>query len=135
MAGNPHPSENPEKLFTQSTVYNKVPLDLRREVDRALITREPATYKAVFACFELKKFDVSYTSFYARRVCFQAALEARLWLPAAPTPAKELMSCRSLIARLPTLGAPPTGQLPHLARVGPGWLSKKLSCRYVRTKL
>jgi hypothetical protein len=54
----------------QSSVFAKVPPDLLRAVNVAIIERHPPTFRAVWMQFELGKFGVSYTAFYryARRL-------------------------------------------------------------------
>src|SRR5262245_11510146 len=102
MDSHAHPSKNPEKLFTQSSIFKKVPDDLRREIDHALITRDPDTYKGVYARFELEKHHVSFTAFYyyARRVRYQAALSDHALILAPPDDESSALNVRLLSGRL-----------------------------------
>lgn len=54
----------------QSSLFEKVPPDLLRAVNIAIIERRPPTFRAVWMQFELANFGVSYTAFYryARRL-------------------------------------------------------------------
>ena len=61
---------------SHSSLFEKLPADLRGRLDQAIIDREPAGYRAVFAKFELAKYSVSFTAFYyyARRLRAQTDL-------------------------------------------------------------
>src|SRR5215468_2881682 len=63
-------------LASKSTVLEKLPREVRAAVDRALVNRDPPTYRAIFQKFELNLFNISFSSFYAygRRVRYEAAL-------------------------------------------------------------
>ncbi|HKQ50471.1 MAG TPA: hypothetical protein VJZ71_20535 [Phycisphaerae bacterium] len=55
---------------THSTIYEKTTADERRKVDRAIVNRDPPTYRGVFEKFRLAEKGVSFTAFYnyARRI-------------------------------------------------------------------
>ena len=81
-------SQSPPQLHeidSHSSVLEKVPADLRQKVDRAVIDRDPPTYRALFKKFDLAERGVSLTAFfyYARRLRAQAELIqlAQLALP------------------------------------------------------
>jgi hypothetical protein len=59
-----------ELIPSRSSVLTKVPLETRRELNRAIIFRNPMTYEATYHKFDLEKLGVSYTAFYyyARRI-------------------------------------------------------------------
>src|SRR5205085_1829220 len=63
-------------LSSKSSLFTKLPRELRRQIDQAVIDRDPPAYKDVFATFNLAQFGVSFTAFYmyARRLRYQAAL-------------------------------------------------------------
>jgi hypothetical protein len=65
-----------EKQESNSSIFDKTTPDLRREINRALIDRDPPTYKGVFAKLKLADRGVSYHAFYrySRRVRGQAAM-------------------------------------------------------------
>ena len=65
-----------DKLETQSSLYQKLPPSLRRQVDRAIVDHDPPTYRAVFDKFKLAAHAVSFTAFYryARRIRTNTAL-------------------------------------------------------------
>jgi hypothetical protein len=65
-----------EKQESNSSVFEKTTPDLRRAVNRALVDRDPPSYKGVYAKFKLAGRDVSFHAFYryARRVRSQAAM-------------------------------------------------------------
>ena len=73
---------------SRSSLFEKLPADLRRRLDQAIIDREPAAYRAVYARFDLAARGVSFTAFYyyARRRRVQADLLqlAELALPDTP---------------------------------------------------
>ena len=81
-------SQTPPQLHevdSHSSVCDKVPADLRRDLDRAVVDRDPPTYRALFKKFNLAEHGVSLTAFfyYARRLRAQAELIhlARIALP------------------------------------------------------
>ena len=55
---------------TRSSLFERLPPDLRRALDVAIAERVPPTFRAVWMQFELAKFGVSFTAFYryARRL-------------------------------------------------------------------
>ncbi len=59
-----------------SSIFEKTTPALRREINKALIDRDPPTYKGVFAKFKLSGAGITYHAFYryARRVRSQAAM-------------------------------------------------------------
>ncbi|MEE8386682.1 MAG: hypothetical protein V3S01_12280 [Dehalococcoidia bacterium] len=61
---------------TNSSMFEKVPKEVRVEINRGLIDREPATFRGVFARVKGGGYGVSYSAFYryARRVRGQAAM-------------------------------------------------------------
>ncbi|MBN2563561.1 MAG: hypothetical protein JXQ75_21795 [Phycisphaerae bacterium] len=65
-----------EKQDSNSSVLDKTTSQLRREINKALVDRDPPTYKAVYAKFKLEKHGISYHAFYryARRVRSAAAM-------------------------------------------------------------
>lgn len=54
-----------ERLDSRSSVYEKLTPDQRRKIDRALIDRDPPTYRAVFKKFNLAARGLSFTAFYS----------------------------------------------------------------------
>lgn len=60
----------------QSSLFDKLPPDLRHQLDLAIIHRIPPTFKDVWMQFELAKFGVSYSALYryARRLRDRANL-------------------------------------------------------------
>jgi hypothetical protein len=54
----------------QSSLFDKLPPDLRHQLDLAIVHRIPPTFKDVWMQFELAKFGVSYSALYryARRL-------------------------------------------------------------------
>ena len=64
------PEELAELIPSRSSVLTKVPLETRRELNRAIIFRNPMTYEATYHKFDLEKLEVSYPAFYyyARRL-------------------------------------------------------------------
>jgi hypothetical protein len=85
MSDQSKPAAVSGKIETQSSLYEKLTPDLRRQLDRAIADHEPATYQALFDKFELAGRGVSFAAFYryARRVRANVALAefARLSLP------------------------------------------------------
>jgi hypothetical protein len=85
MSDQSKPAAVSDKIETQSSLYEKLTPDLRRQLDRAIADHEPATYQALFDKFELAGRGVSFAAFYryARRVRTNVALAefARLSLP------------------------------------------------------
>ena len=63
-------SQSPDKLDNHSTVFEKTTPQERIKIDRAIIDRDPATYRAIFKVFKLIAKGFSFTSFYyyARRI-------------------------------------------------------------------
>src|SRR5439155_17357609 len=61
--------------YSKSSIFEKLSPDLRAQVDQALINRDPASYKDVYARFRLGDFGVSTTSFnvYGRQIREPAA--------------------------------------------------------------
>ncbi len=61
---------------TNSSVFEKVPREVRGEIQRALVEREPATFRGVYEKFKVAEYGVSYSSFYryARRFRSQVAM-------------------------------------------------------------
>jgi hypothetical protein len=59
-----------------SSILAKVPPDLRRQIDIAIVERAPPTYQAVWMTFNLADHGVSYMAFYryARRLRDRANL-------------------------------------------------------------
>ena len=57
-------------MESHSSLFEKLPAELRLRLDQAIVDREPAGYRVVYARFELTKHDVSFTAFYyyARRL-------------------------------------------------------------------
>ena len=57
-------------LESHSSLFEKLSAEVRRRLDQAIIDREPAGYRALFAKFDLAKQGVSFTAFYyyARRL-------------------------------------------------------------------
>ncbi len=55
---------------TQSSLFDKLPEELRRRLDLAIVHRIPPTFKEVWMQFELAKFGVSFSALYryARRL-------------------------------------------------------------------
>ena len=76
MSAEPNQPRLFDKLETQSSLYQKLPPSLRRQVDRAIVDHDPPTYRAVFDKFKLAAHAVSFTAFYryARRIRTNAAL-------------------------------------------------------------
>ena len=72
-----------DKVDSKSSLFEKVPPDLRRQVNQALIDRDPHTYQGVFDKFNLAAFGVSFTAFYnyGKRIRLHAA-----WIAALPKP-------------------------------------------------
>jgi hypothetical protein len=70
------PTADPEKLETKSSVYKKLDPETRRRLNRAIVDRQPATYRGIFEHYNLAKAGVSFTAFYyyAKRVRFHADL-------------------------------------------------------------
>jgi hypothetical protein len=83
-----------QEIESRSTLFEKLPADLRRRVDQAIIDHDPPTYRAMFAKFKLADHGVSLTAFYyyARRVRAEAEMLhlAALALPESPDVAKSL---------------------------------------------
>ncbi|HVP09637.1 MAG TPA: hypothetical protein VMV94_00430 [Phycisphaerae bacterium] len=67
-------SETPPltQIDSKSSMFEKVHPNIRRQIDQALIDRQPATYKAVYDKFSLHAMGVSYTAFY----CYASRLRA-----------------------------------------------------------
>ena len=84
---------------SRSSLFEKLPADLRRRLDQAIIDRDPASYRELHAKFDLAGHEVSFTALYryARRLRAQADLLslAELTLPDSP----------DLAAGVPTLFA------------------------------
>lgn len=59
-----------EQENNRSSLFDKLPDDLRRRLDLAIVHRIPPTFKAVWMQFELAKFGVSFSALYryARRL-------------------------------------------------------------------
>lgn len=55
---------------SRSSIYEKTTVDERRKIDRAVVNREPPTYRGVFEKYRLAEKGVSFTAFYnyARRI-------------------------------------------------------------------
>lgn len=62
--------KNDQVAKSRSTILEKIPADLRGDIDRAVVNRDPPTYRAVFEKFDLARRGVSLTAFYyyARRI-------------------------------------------------------------------
>jgi hypothetical protein len=82
------------EIESRSTIFEKLPTDLRRRLDQAIIDRDPPSYRALHAKFGLSAHGVSFTALYryARRLRAQADLlhVAHLALPDAPDVAQSL---------------------------------------------
>src|SRR5262245_3726793 len=55
---------------SRSSIYEKTTADERRKYDRAIVNRDPPTYRGVFEKFRLAEKGISFTAFYnyARRI-------------------------------------------------------------------
>ncbi|MFH1418918.1 MAG: hypothetical protein ABII12_11625 [Planctomycetota bacterium] len=64
------------KQESNSSIFERITSDRRREINKAIIDREPPTYKGVFAKFKLADSGITYHAFYryARRVRSQVAM-------------------------------------------------------------
>ncbi|HVP11022.1 MAG TPA: hypothetical protein VMV94_07525 [Phycisphaerae bacterium] len=65
-----------DKIETQSSLYEKLPKDLRRQLDQAIVDHDPPTYRGLFDKFKLADRNISFMAFYryARRIRANAAL-------------------------------------------------------------
>jgi len=72
--------KHPDAAFlcpaSKSSLFEKLDPNLRRKLDRAILNRDPPTYKAAYARFNLADLGVSFAAFYAyaRRLRLNAAL-------------------------------------------------------------
>ncbi len=66
----------PEKIETQSSIFEKTDPDFRRRLNQAIIDHDPPTYKALFTKFDLAAKKISFAAFYryARRIRTHAAM-------------------------------------------------------------
>src|SRR5206468_5649265 len=86
----------------RSSILEKVPADLRRKVDIAVVERVPPTYAGVWTEFKLGELGVSYIAFYryARRLRDRANLAEIAQLTAddadLDTPIRKLVSRQCL---------------------------------------
>jgi len=66
----PQTTESPNERDAYSSIYDKTTPDDRRKIDRAIVDRDPPTYRGVFKKFGLAEKSVSFTAFYnyARRI-------------------------------------------------------------------
>ncbi|MFQ5425135.1 MAG: hypothetical protein ACE5F9_14315 [Phycisphaerae bacterium] len=64
-----------EKIESRSSFYEKTDAAFRRQINRAVVDRDPPTYRALFQKFRLADRGISYHAFYrhARRLRIQAA--------------------------------------------------------------
>ena len=106
-----------EKIETQSSLYEKTDPDFRRSLDRAVIDRDPPTYKALYNKFKLAAKDISFMAFYryARRLRAHAAMLelADLALPEGCDPVQilpKLLANRLLDAAIDESTSPRTLQ-------------------------
>ncbi len=67
---------NAVKVENNSVVFEKTDPDLRRRINRAIVDRDPPTYKGVFAKFNLAAKGIGFHAFYryARRLRARAAM-------------------------------------------------------------
>ena len=81
-------------IESRSTLFEKLPPDLRRRLDQAIIDRDPPAYRDLHAKFDLTARKVSVTAlyYYARRLRAQADILnlAQLALPGSPDLAESL---------------------------------------------
>lgn len=86
---------------TCSSLYEKTTPDDRRKIDRAIVNRDPPTYRGVFEKFSLAAKGVSFTAFYnyARRIR-SAATRLHLAGLAAPDQADAALAVPRLLASL-----------------------------------
>lgn len=86
-------------IESRSTIFEKLPPDLRRKLDQAIIDRDPPAYRDLHAKFNLAARGVSVTAlyYYARRIRAQADMLyfAQLAQPDSP----------DLVEAVPTLFA------------------------------
>jgi hypothetical protein len=82
------------EIDSRSTLFEKLPPDLRRRLDQAIIDHDPPRYRALHAKFNLAAHGVSFTALYryARRLRLQADMlhVASLALPDSPDVAESL---------------------------------------------
>jgi hypothetical protein len=87
MTDQQQPTDDLEKIETNSSIFEKLPDGLRRKVNRAIADREPTTHKGIYAKYNLGAHGVSLRAFYryARRLRSQIALFelGELAMPAA----------------------------------------------------
>ncbi|HVP09703.1 MAG TPA: hypothetical protein VMV94_00790 [Phycisphaerae bacterium] len=67
-------NENPGRPAGRTAIYDKLSPDLRRAIDRAVVDRDPPTFRGVYERFRLADHGVSFHSLYryARRLRAQA---------------------------------------------------------------
>ncbi len=74
-----------DKIETNSSLFEKISPDFRRQIDEAIVDRSPPTYRAIYEHFCLPDFAISFSAFYryARRLRFHAAAfdQAELAMP------------------------------------------------------
>ena len=105
----------------KSSVFEKLPEDLRRQLDLAIVHRIPSTFQAVWMQFELAKFGVSFSALYryARRLRDRVNLAEAAELAAeddanANETIQKLLSRRLLELLLHTGGADCTKEIAAL---------------------
>jgi hypothetical protein len=78
-------SKKPTERASRTAMYDKLSPDLRRAIDRAVVDRDPPTFRGVYEKFQLAERGVSFHSLYryARKLRAQAhrLLLAELTLP------------------------------------------------------
>jgi hypothetical protein len=106
-----------ERIETNSSIFEKTSRDLRRQINQAVIDRDPPPYWAIYEHFCLYDFQISFHAFYryARRLRFHAAnLDlAELALPEGTNVADmlpELLAQRLLEVALDESASPRTIQ-------------------------
>jgi len=64
-----------DRIETNSSLFEKTSRELRRQINQAIIDREPPTYRGIYEHFCLYDFHISFHAFYryARRLRFHAA--------------------------------------------------------------
>lgn len=110
---------------TQSSLFDKLPEELRRRLDLAIVHRIPPTFKDVWMQFELAKFGVSFSALYryARRLRDRLNIAEALLLtdddqPDIDAAIQKLLSRRVLELLLHTGGASCAQEIAALVSAG-----------------
>lgn len=70
MSNSNQPTAESDKLGTRSSIYARVPRELRAKINQAIADADPPSYRGIYDRFDLESLGVTFTPFYyyARRI-------------------------------------------------------------------